>query len=527
MARYGAIDIGSNSIRMMAADVTADSMRVLASDRQVTRLGESVFRGGLISEDAMTLVCDTLARMSEAVRRADPLAARVVATSAVRDASNQEEFLERAQQAAGMPVEIISGQEEARLIHLGVQARWPHPDQRILIVDVGGGSAELITGQRGRLEEGVSKPLGAVRLTTVFLKSDPPKQKELRALEEFIDEKILATVRRIGTAPLDRCIGTSATAAALVSAVHRIPRPKRDEADRTAVSTTQVEKLYKELSGADVGDRRKMPGVGPRRAEIIVAGAAVFLKILQRLNQPGLFYSTAGVRDGILSDLASRGVGWERNTLSTEQQGVVEGTAEHYGVDMRHARRVADFAMQLFIALEPWHQLPPAFNRLLQAAAFLYDTGHYVADVGHHKHSWYLVQNSDLPGFTTRERALVAALCRYHRKTLPSPKHEAWQALAPDDREPLQKLVPLLRLAYSLDHRKEQRIQGFGVQLKSGSAILTASGVEDTGVEMWAFEQAGLLFQQIYDKTIQLVRSSEPAARITPNSVEGTPADKA
>src|SRR5688572_2932590 len=164
MPRYAAVDIGSNSVRMQAAEVIAGApLNILASDREVTRLGASVFREGRISEDAMTFVCQVLKRMAAAYTALDVMGVRAVATSAVRDASNQAEFIERASAALGTPVEIISGPEEARLIHLGVQSRWPHPRQRVLVIDVGGGSAEFIVSDQGEMKEGISRPLGAVR----------------------------------------------------------------------------------------------------------------------------------------------------------------------------------------------------------------------------------------------------------------------------------------------------------------------------------------------------------------------------
>src|SRR6185437_15232244 len=169
MARYAAIDIGSNSVRMLAADVTQGETRVLAEDRQVTRLGESVFRSGQISKEALDFLCATLARMSASYSRLEIVGIRAVATSAVRDAGNQGEFLLRAGNALGTKVEIISGPEEARLIHMGVEARWSRPKERTLIVDVGGGSGELIISQNGELIDSISRPLGAVRLTGLFL----------------------------------------------------------------------------------------------------------------------------------------------------------------------------------------------------------------------------------------------------------------------------------------------------------------------------------------------------------------------
>src|SRR6516225_2696808 len=203
--------------------------RVLASDREVTRLGESVFRTGDVSEDALKAACAVLARMAAAYRKLDVVGVRVVATSAIRDTRNQREFLARAAEAAGAPVEIISGREEARLIHLGVESVWPQSDKRILIIDIGGGSAEIIAAADGRLIEAWSKPLGAVRLREAFLSSDPPSSRQLHQLHGYIRAKLEPAIRRNGNNRWDRVIATSATAAAVARAVARAPRNKRDE----------------------------------------------------------------------------------------------------------------------------------------------------------------------------------------------------------------------------------------------------------------------------------------------------------
>src|SRR6185503_11168411 len=222
MARYAAVDIGSNSLRMEAAEVVSGSPpKMLTSARQVTRLGASVFRSGKVSPDAIELVCKLLAGVAAEYRKLDVVGVRAVATSAVRDASNQDEFIAKTSSALGAPVEIISGQEEARLIHLGVQSRWPHPKQALLVVDVGGGSAEIIHSECGRMEAAVSKPLGAVRLTEMFLKSDPPTAIELGRLDTYVEEKLASAIRRIGHRHWGRAIATSGTAAAVACAIHR------------------------------------------------------------------------------------------------------------------------------------------------------------------------------------------------------------------------------------------------------------------------------------------------------------------
>jgi exopolyphosphatase/guanosine-5'-triphosphate,3'-diphosphate pyrophosphatase len=508
MPRYAAVDVGSNSVRLLVAETSpGGGAQTLAADRQVTRLGESVFRTGRIAADSLQFVCDNLARMAQTVAKHNVIGLRAVATSAVRDASNQEEFLEKTSAAMGAPVEIISGQEEARLIYLGVQARWPHADKRILIVDVGGGSAEVILGDNGALAEAYSRPLGAVRLTEAFLKHDPPTPLELHQLERYIEEKLAGPARKIGRAPLNRAVATSATAAAIVCAVNRVPRPRRDQADRMRASAAQIRRFYEDVRTRDLAARRKLVGVGPRRAELIVAGAAVFVKTLLLFQHSSLYYSAAGVRDGIIADLAARGVGGERTLLGREQRHIVEQMARRYGVQPQHARKVGALAHRLFEAFEPAHKLPAAFGKLLEAAAYLHDIGHFVSDVSHHKHSQYLVAHSDMPGFTDRERRIIATLCRYHRKTAPNPRHAPFVEFDPETQRAITLLTPLLRLADSLDRSHEQRIENVQVELRNGTAVVTLDANSEADLELWAAEKIADVFREAYDLPLVIARA--------------------
>ena len=435
---------------MEAAEVVPGlGTRILASDREVTRLGESVFRTGSVTDDAMKTTCAVLARMAILYRKLDVVGVRAVATSAIRDTRNQREFLARASEAVGTDVEIISGREEGRLVHLGVESSWPQPDKRVLIIDIGGGSAEIIAAEHGRMLETYSKPLGAVRLKEAFLKDDPPTPRQLHQMHEYVQAKLDAPIRRLGRAGWDRVIGTSATAAAVAGAVARTPRNKRDDVDRLRITAAQVRKLYARLSATGLAGRRKVTGIGPRRAEIIVAGIAVLLRFLEGFQLPALYYSRAGVRDGIIADLAARNVGAERSRLSRDQRREVEEVGRRYGVDLNHSRKMSEIANLLFAALQSLHGLPSGCGKLLEAAAYLHDVGHYISGVSHHKHSYYVVSNSDMAGFTDRERFLIAALCRYHRKTLPSPVHGVYQALSAEERRILLMLIPILRLATS------------------------------------------------------------------------------
>lgn len=326
-------------------------------------------------------------------------------------------------------------------------------------------------------------------------------------MNEYIEEKLMTPLRRIGPGPFERAIATSATAAAVVCAVNRVARSRRDEADRLKASLAQIRKFNREVSSLDLAGRRKILGIGPRRAKLIVAGTAVFRRILELFQHPALHYSAAGVRDGIIADLANRGVGRELTMLSAYQRRVVEQMARHYGVQIPHARKVADLAHRLFESLQPLHRLSPALGKLLQAAAYLHDIGHYVSDTAHHKHSYYLVVNSDLPGFTDTERQMIALLCRYHRKSMPAPRHTPYQDFDPEARRAILLLTPLLRIADSLDRGHEQRVSDVQVHLRNGSVNVEVESGGDTDLEMWAVERVADAFRETYQSSLTLTKA--------------------
>lgn len=454
----------------------------------------------------MALACSTLEKMTAQYRGLDVAGVRAVATAAVRDAHNQAEFVERASEAAGVPVEIITGREESRLIHLGVQSRWPHSGSRVLIVDIGGGSAEMISSDHGHMRDAVSKPLGAVRLKEIFISANPAAVWELRRMREYIEQRVSGSARRFGIPYWDRVVATSATASAIVCMVNRIPRSKRELADRKKATTAQIRRLAKELGAMNLAARRKVTGIGPSRAEIIVPGAFVLLSILTEFGANSVYYSLAGVRDGIVADLAARGVGRELSELGKEQRREVERVAGKFAVDLKHARHVMCLARHLFAGLQSLHKLPPGTGRLLEAATYLIDVGHYVNDSGHHKHSYYLVANSDLPGFTAREREVLANLCRYHRKATPAASHPAFQALSAEEKRTVAFLMPLLRLGDALDRGHDQRVSRIHLQPESGRVVLSLEGEGDLDLEQWAAGQVGPIFESTYGVRLAVER---------------------
>ncbi|HLB89062.1 MAG TPA: Ppx/GppA phosphatase family protein, partial [Terriglobales bacterium] len=439
MPTFAAVDIGSNSVRLKIAQLRGHRSRKIHEDREVTRLGESVFRTGLLSPDAIANTVKVLRRFHRAVQNAGADSVRVVATSALRDARNSQAFLEWVRSVTGWKVEIISGLEEARLIHLGLVSSLRVNPSPVLMMDLGGGSCELTISTKGHIRDTVSLPLGAVRLTNEFLRHDPPRKSELRRLQGFVEREIGRIADRISRARPKVVIVTSGTAAALAAVCHGLYKTKGPRA--TAVSRAQMRRIAKILKRLPLDERRKLSGVGPRRAEIIVAGAVVYAEILERCQLHGFRYSPLGLRDGLLAQMAAE---HDRSTRSgkqieSERWDSIRAAVEHYRVDMDHALQVRASAMRLFAALRSVHRLPPEYEEWLSAAAMLYEVGDYVNRNGRHRHAYYIIAHSEILGYTPQQRRIIAAIARYLGKSRPTPGDGPIKVLQPADRDYVRK----------------------------------------------------------------------------------------
>jgi exopolyphosphatase/guanosine-5'-triphosphate,3'-diphosphate pyrophosphatase len=280
--------------------------------------------------------------------------------------------------------------------------------------------------------------------------------------------------------------------------VNRIKSSDRDEADGRRARLPQIRELCRHLNTLDVEGRRRIAGIGPRRAEIIIAGAAVLRYFVEHFTPGSVYYSPAGLRDGIIADLAARGVTSEDMALDAQQRRVVADMARRYGVALPHARQVASLARALFVGLTSLHRLSLEYCRWLEAAAYLHDIGHFVSSTRHHRHSFYLVANSDLPGFTDREKLLVAALCRYHRKALPDENQDSFRQLDAEDRQAIWRLIPLLRIADGLDRSHRQLVTSVDCQVSDGETRVRVDGKPGLELDLWAARQSAPAFQEVF-----------------------------
>lgn len=504
MPTFAAVDIGSNSVRLKISRLTHHRLIEIQEDREVTRLGESVFRSGFLSPEAIANTVKVLRRFHRVVQRIGVDSVRVVATSALRDARNSHAFMEWVHSATGWNVEIISGLEEARLIHLGLTSALRVNTSTVLMVDLGGGSCELTISGAGHIRSTISLPLGAVRLTNEFLQQDPPRKSELRQMRSFMAREIDRTADRIKRAHPKIVIATSGTAESLAAIAHGLYLTKGARA--TTVSRPQMQRIAKLLARLPLEERRKLSGVGPRRAEIIVAGAVAYAALLERCQLPGFRYSPLGLRDGLLAQMAAE---YDRSTRSgkqieSERWDSLLSAVQHYGVDQEHALKVRESAMQLFSALRPVHGLPQEYAEWLSAAAMLYEVGDYVNRNGRHRHAYYIISHSEILGYTAEQRRIIAAIARYLGKSRPTTGDGPIKALPSADQEHVPKASLLLRLARALNLSRSGAVRRMRIRAHDGTvnlALLTKPR-SSVDLELWAVEKEESYFRELFGREL-------------------------
>lgn len=506
MPVFAAVDIGANSVRLKIAELTRRKFRVIHEDREVTRLGESVFRNNTLAPDAMAHTVKVLTRFYRAAQKFRVEQVRVVSTSPLRDSKNSRAFIEWIKSAVGWKIEIISGLEEGRLIHLGVLSNARIENRDVILFDLGGGSCEVTISEHGHIREMFSLPLGAVRLTQEFLLHDPAKSKEIARLREYIAEQVNRIAPSIRRYRVDLAIATSGTAAALAGAARALQgRSKYSHTVSRKVTTN----LAQELAAKSVQERSQFPGIGPRRSEIIVAGAFVFAEIMAHYGLPSFQYSPLGLRDGLLAQMAADAdIGTRQHRqLEAEREDALNSLGKRYGVDTRHATHVRDLSQQLFKNLKAIHGLPQEYAGWIAAAAMLHELGSYVNRNGRHRHTYYLIANSELFGFSLEQRHIVASLARYMGKSRPSERDREVRNLRPSAREFLDRAVVLLRLARALNQGRRGMVQKVRAKEQGAEVTLELRGKPGMDLEVWTAEKERAYFRDIFGRDL-LVRSA-------------------
>jgi exopolyphosphatase/guanosine-5'-triphosphate,3'-diphosphate pyrophosphatase len=513
MPNCAVIDVGSNAIRLQVARIQGPGHHeVLCEERKPVRLGERVFVSGELADAAVSRAVDALKHFKEVIAVYQVERLRAVATSAVREASNADAFLRRVEESTGLQIEVISGREEARLIHLGLRDSVPfEQDRPFLLIDIGGGSTEVSIATRSQVLGSESLKLGAVRLTELFLKSDPIREREFDRMIKFIRDTANRYLKTTGNAKYDGAIGTAGT----VSALSALDQKIRGADTRPAsLGRKQLELIMNKLKAKPLAERRAWLGAEPDRAEGIVAGAAVLLGLMDTLGFSEILVSPKGLRDGVMRDLAT--------TLASPALGEhyqdeivlesVHAIGTRYRYDPQHANQVGRLALRLFKDLARLHSLRAEHRDILLAASLLHDIGQFINYSKHHKHSYYLIKHSELTGFNETEIELIANIARYHRRAHPSKKHLEYAALSPAQQQVVNKLSALLRVADAFDRSHRSLVSEISCHIDKSQVTIDLYVQEPLSLELWSFEQKSPLFTEVFGLPILLQEHAPEAA---------------
>ena len=415
-------------------------------------------------------------------------------------------------------MEVISGLEEGRLIHLGVVTHEPGAKGKCLLIDLGGGSCEVTVSDGGRVKEMVSLPLGAVRLQQEFLQHDPPTKEDVGRLRQYIDRELGRGEKKLGKPQVDLVIATSGTAAALAEAsvaveagvplrkpgVKAMPKAfVRVRAQEAA--TAEVRRLADKLVKMTNAQRETVPGIGPKRAEIIIGGAQVYATLLERFGLAGFRYSPLGLRDGMLAQMLGEvdlRAAVHKQIEDERWEGVL-AVCRRYGIDAKKAEPVRAHAVQLFDALGKVHELPAEYRGWLQAAAMMQEVGKFMNHQGHHRHSGYIIANSEIFGFSPEQRGVVAAIARYLGKSRPAAVDREMRGIPVEEQARVTRAVVLLRLAVALNQDRASGVVGLRVRVyRKRVALEIVPGRGGAELEAWAVKKEAGYFFEVFKREL-------------------------
>lgn len=515
---HAAIDIGTNSIHLVVARALPEGgFDVVTTEKESVRLGSG-------SGDMKRLEPDAIERgvaaLSHMVEVATSFGAEItaVATSAVREAENRDEFVTRVRNELGLPIEVISGYEEARLIHHGVIHAVPLSDRRALIVDIGGGSTEFIVGEGSELVEARSLRLGAIRLTQRFFDAatadsdEPPSGQAIENCRTHLRSALDGVSRELGGHRPEMAIGSSGTITAVATMIGAARGGDIRQINGFSFSAEELRSTVSEVLNLDRAARRKIKGLDDRRADIIVGGILLLDEIFSAFDLSAMTMSEFALREGVLFDRFPAGI----EHLKDLRRSNATRLANQLDPDADHAETVARLAGQLFDRTADLHGLDSDAKQLLVLAAIVHNVGMFISHSGHHKHTYYIVRNSEqLTGFSEQEIELIALIARYHRKSVPSEKHEEFARLPKAERRLVRLLAGLLRVAIGFDRRHSGRVSALSV--RSEDADRDADGAdsrprlivepvvanaEDVGVEVAAARERSDLLAAALDVEI-------------------------
>jgi exopolyphosphatase/guanosine-5'-triphosphate,3'-diphosphate pyrophosphatase len=508
---FAAIDIGTNSVHLIVVKILEHgNFEIIDREKEVIRLGEG------FSGDIKKLTGDAIERAVTAIARFKDIAEthnakiRAVATSAVRESANRNEFIEKVYEKTGIQVEVISGQEEARLIYLGILRAVPVYEKRALCIDIGGGSTEFVLGVNGKIEFSRSLKIGAVRLTQKFFEGNKITKSAIDECRKWVEGEIFHVTNYIDKYGFEVCVGSSGTIQTVGNIAAELS--KRDVTPNRILNNFEFtkEELSKiadtVLNAKSLSERKKIKGMDSKRADIFPAGIIILQTIFEQLKINKLTISEYALREGIVVDsLRNLNIEQHRPRLSDIRYESVLQLAKTCYFDSEHCFHVANLATKIYDDLQDLHKLEGSAREYLIAASILHDIGHHIAHNQHHKHSNYIIRNSELMGFNENEINIIANVARYHRKSHPKQKHQEFALLSSKDQLVVKKLSAILRVADSLDRSHKQKINSIEAKVINGTVELYLKlNNKSIEIELWNLGRREKLFEEVFEKQIKI-----------------------
>jgi exopolyphosphatase/guanosine-5'-triphosphate,3'-diphosphate pyrophosphatase len=513
-----AIDIGTNSFHLVIAKIDRKGrFTVITRAKEVVRLGSS-------SNDMKYLSPEAMDRGVEALNRfkmiCDSYKAKItaVATSATREALNKDDFISRVKSETGIEVNIVSGFEEARLIYLGVLQSLNIFDKRILLVDIGGGSTEFLIGEKGNVIYANSTKIGAVRLSNKFSLDKKISGNDLKNAEQFVKGVLSPVIRHLSSMEFELAVGSSGTIMNIGTIINAENLPD-EESDfnmngfviRKKQLVTATETIFE---AETLAQRLSIPGLDPKRADIITAGAVILKQIFDGLGLEKMTVSNYALREGIISNQIQQSIShYDFGNQTDVRYGSVLHLGENTNFDRQHSFHVLGLAVRIFDFLKNRYSLTPDDKIYLEAACILHDVGHHISHNAHHKHSYYIIRNSELLGFNDREIEIIANVARYHRKSHPKTKHEGFGKLDMQSRELVRRLSGILRLADALDRSHKSIVKSIELNQADNTLNIRLTECEsEPSLEIWGANLRKGLFEESFGLKVEIENKiQEPA----------------
>ncbi len=510
-----AIDVGTNSFHLVVVGLLGgNKFSVITKEKVMVRLGEGPSQIKLLSDEAMARGMEAMRLFALiAERTASPV--RAVATSAVREASNRDEFIRRVREETGIEIEVVSGFEEARLIYLGVLQALPIYAERVVLFDIGGGSTEFLVGEHGNILYANSFRIGAIRMTQRFFPDEKVTADQVNRCRMFLRGEIYHAIREIRNAEPRRVIassGTAQTIAAMAIAMRGAGVP--ESLNGVTVTRQEIHRVVvRVLKAKSFAERAAIPGVDPRRADILAAGAVTLETIMEECRAEELTISTYALREGIVLDTIQKQAEEEDGPahLLDLRYDTVMKIGRMYKFDEAHGRHVADLALSIFDALQPLHNIEDVYREHLEAASLLHDIGYYISHSSHHKHSQYLIQNSEALGFTNDEIAIIANVARYHRKSHPKGRHPSFAGLRTGDQQRVRYLAAILRVADGLDRTHKRNVENVETVFDDRSITFRIRCRQkcEPSFELWSANRKKGLLEELFGRDVKVVSVEE------------------